>query len=248
MEVKRYEFDPKQAYQLVVVTNPDGSAKTERLDFYSLYLNNIAVNLHYDREPTFWGYYRLWLEFVQDSNGKWLNRSLHTSIVYKVEETDSCVKIHTNNSIYHLQKAKIQEPVFQEDAELIELYLSLQEHSYFCKGFYYDENSNPHELFVHINIGFAVDTALIGTAEDAIWGVYACRYYIRPDKIEFYDTLYGQQDYSKPILIHNIGNKDLVVGFEFFDHTWTIKPGESKRIVSYNPTGVDEKQQQESCE
>lgn len=49
-----------------------------------------------------------------------------------------------------------------------------------------------------------------------------------PDTIEFYNTLYRQQDYSRRILVHKI---PLVIQFEGFRAAWTILTGESKMIT-----------------
>ena len=59
-----------------------------------------------------------------------------------------------------------------------------------------------------------------------------CRYFPNA-KVEFYDTLYGQQDYSTPMLIHNTGKRDLVVGFQMYPYEWKIEPGTSKHIMPY---------------
>ena len=70
-----------------------------------------------------------------------------------------------------------------------------------------------------------------------------CRFYLRnaaKEFIEFYDTLYGQQEYSIPILIHNVGEKDLIIKFEGCSETWIIKAGESNNIIPYVSKGEDE--------
>lgn len=230
-----YAFDVDQAYQLVKVTNADGSTKTSRPDFYNYYMGCRAVRLHFDSQPAFEDKYRLWLHFVQDKNGRWIHRTLHTSIVYKIMETDAGIEVHTHNSIYYLVKTELKEAEYQDEAELVELYLSLDDEENFCKGFFYDSSKEAHELFLRIHVGMFVDTALIGTKE----GIKLCRYYITPEKVEFYDTLYKQQDYSVPMLIHNNGSQNLVICFEFLDLTWTIRPGESERITPYRPIGSD---------
>lgn len=239
MNKNMYDFDLEQAYQLVKITNSNGTTKEERPDFYKLYLGCKAVGIQFDSQPDFENKHRLWMHFIQDENGNWIRRDLHTSIVYQINETVDGIEVHTHNSIYYLQKTVLEEPEYREEAELIELYLSLDDNCNFCKGFYYDCNKEKHELFPYIHVGLVVDTALVGIKERIEECDFLCRYYIWPDKIEFYNTIYQQQDYSVPILVHNNGSQNLIVCFEFMNVTWTIKPGESKRIVPYRLDGAD---------
>ena len=45
-------------------------------------------------------------------------------------------------------------------------------------------------------------------------------------------SLYGQQDYSTPMLIHNTGKRDLIVGFQMYPYEWKIEVGTSKQTFS----------------
>ena len=234
-----YAFDPDQAYQLTKVTNADGLAKTSRLDFYNYYMGCRAVRLHFDAQPTYENKHRFWMHFVQDENGNWIQRNLHTSIVYKIIETDVELEVHTHNSIYHLVKTELKETEYQDEAELIELYLSMDDEDNFCKGFYYDSDKRVYELLPCIHVGMFADTALIGIKEDNGSMTGLCRYYIEPDKVEFYDTACNQQGNRIPMLIHNNGSENLKISFQFMDLTWTIKSGESRKIIPYRPEGSD---------
>jgi len=132
----------------------------------------------------------------------------------------------------------LKEPVFQDEAELIELYLSTGSHDMFCTGYYYDADKNPHELVNHMHVGTFQDSCLI-MQKDRI-GATVCRFFPFPDSIEFYDTIYHQQDYSRRMLIHNAGKTPIQVKFERFPAKWTIQPGDSKIIVPYSTDGVDQ--------
>lgn len=234
-----FDFDPDQAYQLIKVMNSDGTVKTERQDFYNYYMGCRAICLHFDSQPVYEGKHRLWLYFVQNEDGGWIQRNLHTSIVYKIVETKDGVEIHTHNSIYCLQKTILKEVEYQDEAELLELYLSMDDEDNFCKGFYYDNSKKAYELFPRINIGMFVDTVLLGIKEDSGGVKGMCRYYIEPDQIEFYDTARNQEGNRIPMLIHNNGSENLKICFQFMDLTWTIKSGESKKIIPYRPEGSD---------
>ena len=177
--------------------------------------------------------------FKRDSRGNYINRNIHTSLVDYVEETENGLKIHTENSIYILEKTVLEHTELLDAANLIELYLSLDDNYYLCKGYYYDFEKKAHELYTNIHVGLMVDSCLIGTIEGRQWGNFICRYFLGGERIVFYDTLYHQQDYSMPMLIHNNGSGNMVICFDGFSETWTIKPGESKRIVPYSSEGAD---------
>lgn len=236
---ERYEFDRNKAYKLVAITDHDGRDKSHTHYFYEERLNCIATYLEYRSKPSHGEYYQMRMVCVQDENGTWICRPLRTSTVWKVEETEKGINIHTSNTIYVLEETTLKEPVYQDEANLIELYLGMEEQHNFAKGFYYNEEKKTEELYDDMHVGTFTDTILIGTYKDSIWGEYVCRYYYRDTDIEFYDTLYGQQDYSTPMLIHNVGKTDLRICFERYDRHWTIKPGESKRIIPYQPDGAD---------
>ena len=245
IDKEKYKFDPDQAYRLTGVTNANGSKKTERLDFYNKYLGCIVTFINYDEFAYDDGRFRLWLYFKRDPKGKHIHRNIHTSLVNYVEETEFGLNIHTENSTYVLEKTVLEQEIVLDAADLIELYLSMDDNYYFCKGFYYNSEKKAYELYTYIHVSFTVDSCLIGTNEGIQWGNFVCRYYLSGDRITFYNTLYHQQDYSIPMLIHNNGTSDLIICFEGFSETWTIRPGEAKRIIPYNPAGADEKQQQE---
>ncbi len=239
-EIKRFEFDKQQAYKLIAVTDKEGNDKTHSQPLYADAEGCIAVNLRYDEGSDYNGFQRMHLDFVQDEKGNWINRGIHTSSVYEVKPTEKGIAIHTHNSIYVLENAVLKDTPICTNKNTIELYLSLDDRYHFGKGFYWDENGEPHELVADINVGMFTDTVLIGLPDKRIGGDYICRYYYRSD-IKFYDTLYHQQDYSKPMLIHNTSkDKPLQISFEFYDKKWTLAPGESKQIMPFNPMGSDE--------
>lgn len=236
----KYQFDSQQAYRLIAVTDRDGNDKTYSDELYSCVAGCVARDLRYDERTSYGGLYRMYLNFVQDETGTWINRTIHTSPVCEVKETEDGIAIYTNNSVYRFKKAALMNTPVCSEKNVIELYLSIEENYHFAKGFYCDGDGVAHELSTHIHVGMFVDTVLIGTKDVGVGGDYVCRYYYR-DTIEFYDTLYHQQDYSTPMLIHNTSNHyDLIVRFEGYDKQWTIAPGESKRIVPFSPVGADE--------
>lgn len=236
---KRYEFDTEQAYRLVAVTDKNGRDKEHYRDFYEAIVKCVAVNFHYDDVPSHEEYYRSRMKFVRNELGQPVCRSLHTSTVWSVEETENGVKLMTSNSIYVFEKAEIKEIPKLEEANLIELYMSLEDDYCFGAGFYYDAEKNAHELREYVHLGMFQDSVLIHIVKDELLMDCACRYFPMGNSVEFYDTLYCEQDYSTPMLIHNTGKQELQIRFQMYEHVWTIKPGESKRIIPFKPDGAD---------
>lgn len=166
------------------------------------------------------------IEFAFNTRGEWTNKNIRTSMVSQIVEKDNLFKIYTANSIYVFEPAEKPVPVYQDAAELIELYIN-DEMNCFCKGFYYDENKQPEELFSMTHLGMVVDSCLICTKEGVFFSSPICRYFIRNNGVEFYDTLYNQQDYSTKMLIHNTADVAMTISFEFSDVIYEIAPGES---------------------
>lgn len=240
---KRFEFDREQAYKLVAVLDKDGNDKTNSKDLYSNAKGCIAVNLRHDEDFIYDGMWRIYLDFVQDEDGSWINRGIHTSPVYEVRTTEAGIEIHTHYSVYVFEKAKLKDTPICSNQNTIELYLSLDEKYNFAKGFYWDNNGESHELEADIHEGTFVDTVLIGYPEENLWGNYVCRYYLNNRNVEFYDTLYHQQEYNTPMLIHNTSkNKKLTICFEGYDKQWTVLPGDSKEIIPFNPINADKEE------
>lgn len=147
------------------------------------------------------------------------------------------MKISTMNSVYILERAELAEAEPRDEAELIELYLSC-EGMCFCKGFYYDAEKKRHELECLVHVGMHTDSCLICIADDGL-GSIACRYFPGERGVEFYDTIYNQQDYSTRMLIHNSDTRPLEIRFERFDAVWTIEPDGEKYIMPYSYEGSD---------
>lgn len=216
-------------YRLIAVTDREGKDKSNSNDLYSERIGCIGRNIHYDFDN------RVFVDFIEDADGKPILRGLHTSVVEDLTETEEKLTITTMNTVYTLEAAELAPAVYLEETNLIELYLSERSH-HFVKGVYYDEKGTPHNLDVLLHLGMLTDTALVSFEEPDLQGEnFVCRYYVRHgSNIEFYDTLYHQQEYKTPMLIHNVGDVPLCISFEMFDAQWTIAPRESERITPPN--------------
>lgn len=224
-------WDRKAAYRLTDVQDHQGHSRVESRKLYRDRVGCLATDLHWDG-PT------LRMTFVRDGAGNYIKRHLHTSTVLGVEERDGLLAVKTENSVYLLEPAGEAVPpepplCFPADAlgegykgELIELYL-MEENDHFAKGTYWDARGTAHPLGVSRHLGTVVDSCLL-YREDGEPGQYYGRYYLEsPGEVEFYDTLYGQQDYSVPILIHNCGTIPLTISLEGYGQAGTVDPGKA---------------------
>lgn len=212
-------------YCLHQVLDHNGAIKND-----ALYLNRVGCltkNIRKGHVASD-GSYVICMTFSQDEHGMPINRTLRTSPVTKILETDGRLEIHTQNSIYVFREAKMSEPCYLDEANLIELFLS-DEGYQFCAGFYYDEMKNPHKLHEYVHVGMFQDSVLIHFGDNP--GDTACRYFPFGNVIEFYDTLYHQQPYEIPMLIHNQGCESLTIRFQGFRQRWSIEPGAQTRII-----------------
>lgn len=222
----------EKTYRLTAILDRQGSRRSEsdskRKEFYRSLEGCIAQNI---REGTylFSGEKIMRIDIIQDPDGNWINRNFYTSPVEKICETeDGGLEITTVRSVYRFEPAEPKAPVYQDDAELIELYLCDQNYQ-FSAGFYYDADKQPHQLRDTVHMGSVRDSVLIFQSDN--FSNCVCRYFPLGSTVEFYDTIYQQQDYSRRILIHNTGSTPLTIRFQGFPASWTIQPGESEMII-----------------
>jgi len=92
------------------------------------------------------------------------------------------------------------------------------------------------------------DCVLVGTSDEVLMWEMAgssCRYYLDGPSIEFFKKPSEEEDevnYPVPMVIHNICKRPLTICFEGIDETWTIQPGENKRIIPWRTDGADSKE------
>lgn len=221
----------KKTYRLTAILDRQGNRRSEsdpkHREFYRSLEGCIAQNI---REGTylFSAEKIMRVDIIQEPDGNWINRNFHTSPVEEVREIeDGGLEITTMRSVYRFEPAEPKAPVYQDDAELIELYLCEQNYQ-FAAGFYYDANKQPHQLKDSVHLGIQ-DSVLIFQSDN--FSNCVCRYFPFGSTVEFYDTIYQQQDYSQRILIHNTGTIPLTIHFQGFKDTWTIQPGASQMIM-----------------
>lgn len=235
-------LDRNAAYRLKDVQDYEGNSRVESRKLYRDRVGCLATDLHRDGET-------LRMTFVRDPAGNFIKRHLHTSRVVCLEERDGLLVVKTLYSVYLLEPvgaeslagvpdifpaAVLDEPY---EGELIELYL-MEENDHFGKGIYWDAQGNAHPLAVTHHLGMVVDSCLIFDPQEGPERFYG-RYYLQsPGEVEFYDTLYGQQDYSVPILIHNCGTIPLTISLEGYGQMGRVDPG-AAALFRLGRTGED---------
>ena len=222
------EIDRNKYYKLIDVLNLEGVSKVEERDLYKTIINCTGTNIRakYIDSQNF--IYKV--SFVLNAKGQWTNESLRTSLVSDVLQEENILKIFTMNSIYVFKEAEEPKTIYTNSSDLIELFLN-DKRNHFCKGIYYDENKCPHELFDVVNVGMFVDSCLISLEDDGFYSDIVCRYFIKSSDIEFYDTLYNQQDYSTKMKIHNTAEVPLTITFEWSDVSYEIPSGECIEFI-----------------
>lgn len=244
-EIKeRYEFDPAKAYRLVAVTDKEGNDKSTHKSFYKDRIGCVATNFRYDDFPVTENLYRLNMNFIRNQNGMFANRGLRTSVIFGVNETEKGFELVTAHSIYTFEGAEINEIPISDERNVIELFLSNEDYYQFAKGFYHDEQGEVYELISNIHLGTFQDSVLVRFVPNEKINGYVCRYFPEANGINFYNTIYGQQGYSTPIRVHNVGESPFLVRFDRYSYTWTINPGENKLIVPYTQDGADPREEE----
>ena len=231
----------EKTYRLVSILDREGNRRADveprHADFYRNLEGCIARNIREDtsfyRDGTF-----ARVDVIQDPCGRWINHNFKTSPLEEIRELDDGgLELITMRSVYRFEPAEMVPPVYQDAANLIELYMTVDNYQ-FCNGYFYDDNKEPHQLSYYVHAGMFQDSVLV-RREDALMGDYVCRYFPLGTKIKFYNTLYREQNYAYPMLIHNTSDVPIKIEFEYLRATWTILPGESRMITPGSTEGAD---------
>ena len=218
-----FEFAEGKYYQLTDVRDLFGRSKAHTRDLYSTRVSCITRHIRLCPYSSDVEGLCLHAHFIQDANGNFVNKNLRTSLISEiVEADDGGIEVITANSIYVFEPATLMEPEFREATNLIELWLGSGDHR-FDKGVHYDADGNPHILQLSIHLGAVRDSFLICHMDNP--SVTIARYFSGYQGIEFYDTIYGQQDYAVPMRIHNTADYELSVRFQFAKIEHRIEPG-----------------------
>ncbi len=229
VKLKDLEKYKGKNYKLIDILNYNLVSKVESKPMYKGIINCTTKSF---RERNFGNNhsgedkFAIRIDFAFNARGEWTNKNIRTSMVSQIIETDNLLKIYTANSIYIFETTEKPVPVYQDSAQLIELFIN-DEMNRFCKGFYYDENKEPHMLDCFTNYEMNETCGHVHIWENNRISETVCRFYIHEKGIEFYDTLYHQQDYSKKMLIHNTADNPITISFQFSDVSYVIAPGGS---------------------
>lgn len=115
---------------------------------------------------------------------------------------------------------------------LVELYFD-DNYEHFCRGVYYDQECVAHSLVGEFRMGMFTDTYSIFYGEKERQKRPLLRYYMGADYVEFYESNFADPE-STRIIIHNIGEQELKVAFQYGEVLWKLEPGEQKEIKRFN--------------
>lgn len=240
-----FTFDERKAYKFISVKGNFGQDLSEH-NFFRNILNCIAVNFRWEEKNSDFYFPGICMTFVQKSDGTWIRRPLHVGGVSRIFETESVLEIYTNTAVYVFEAAFLREPTFLDEASVLELYMSFNEVSCFGKGYFYDALKNPHELYKYELCGKNPGPVFLQYEEGSILHC-SCTYQVITKGVEFHVTPHREQNSFMPMVIHNTGDYPILIWFHRGSKTWTILPGETKRIIPFDPYGasIEEKNKNE---
>lgn len=221
-----FEFVEGKHYQLVDVRDLFGRSKAHMSELYSARVGCITPYIRMRPYDSKVDGLCLYVYFNQDADGNFVNRHLRTSEISEIIEGEE-IEVITANSIYVFKPAEPKEPEYREASNLIELWLGTGDYL-FDKGIHYDADGAPHLLTNSIHLGNIQDSFLICHRDNP--SITVARYFSGFQGIEFYDTIYGQQDYSMPILVHNTADYELSIRFQFAKIEYRVESGREKLI------------------
>lgn len=221
-----FEFVEGKHYQLVDVRDLFGRSKVHMSELYSARVGCITPYIRMRPYDSKVDGLCLYVYFNQDADGNFVNRHLRTSEISEIIEGEE-IEVITANSIYVFKPAAPKEPEYREASNLIELWLGTGDYL-FDKGIHYDADGAPHLLTNSIHLGNIQDSFLICHRDNP--SITVARYFSGFQGIEFYDTIYGQQDYFMPILVHNTADYELSIRFQFAKIEYRVESGREKLI------------------
>lgn len=221
-----FEFAEDKYYQLLDVRDLFGRSKAHMNELYSRRVGCITDNIYIRPYSSQTEGLHLYVWFTQDKDGNFINRRLRTSEVSEVIVGED-IQVITANSIYVFRETQPKTPELRQATNLLEFWLGTGDYL-FDKGVHYDDSGVPHLLTNSVHLGTFQDSCLIQYQETMCPTV--ARFFPHHAGVEFYDTIYGQQDYSTPMLIHNTGKMPLTVEFQFGGVEHIIEPGEDLLI------------------
>ena len=218
-------------YKLVAVTDIDGRDKASSNEFYRKYIGFITGDMIYDMKEAGNEYFRLWIYFDKDDEGNWVSHRVHTTGVRKIVETDAGFNIYTKNSIYIFESVDYDESFLTSTKNLIELFLSSEVNGYFCRGIYYDEDGNTHILNADLHINLLANFVELHkrTNDQEL----LMRFLLSQEGMVLSDVLRNTEIGYIPLLIHNMGNTPIQIGYMGWAGKHSIMPNEDKIITPY---------------
>lgn len=136
------------------------------------------------------------------------------------------------------------EELFKNNGLWMELHLTDERYK-FVKGFLHFDGQDVEMDAITYFVPELPDAMIVGSTDEVnMWKMNGsmCRYFLDDRVIEFFKKPGDEEDevnYPVPMVIHNTCIRPLSICFEGMDATWTIPPGENKRIIPWRMDGAD---------
>lgn len=218
-----YIPDAEKAYRLVEVTNLDKTPKTDSLAFYEERLGCVGkLKLSPDAAP---GKSCLWVQFYRDARGRRTNLQLQTSPLWEMTCSDGILQATTFRSLYYFEETTLPSPVYLQEKNLVELYLTRTGND-FCEGYWYDGDGTPHPLHCITHLGMVADSYLL----QADGFGFICRYFTSLQGISLYRSLHSRDVEYAAYLVHNECDRPLQIRFASREESFVVPAGETLRV------------------
>ena len=178
------------------------------------------------------------IDLLQGPDGKCIHGSIEINLLEDVRELENGdLEIVTTDCVCCFEPVVAAQDLYPEDGAMIELYLC-NDHIQFDSGLYVDDHGSPHVLDAVVNLGRVHHNVAVVRKDRPFATV--CTYIPMGDCIKLYSMFYHQQKYARRFVVHNIGTSPLKITFERNPESWTIQPGQARRLTKECCDGAGE--------
>ncbi len=228
MKERKLYLNTQPVYRLVKITDCNGLDKSNTNSLYQERIQCVGRIRRCEVGK------RMSIHFIEDQDANPICLYLNSSEVLIKEELEDSLVVTTKNTVYTFVKTeRTLPPLLNMQGNVIELYYT-EEGNTMAAGFFYVEDMII-ELEASEHIGMFVDSLIIQVNREVegivpYWDI--CRYYLAPNSMRFYKTIYQRDSLIEDctIVIHNTTEENVAVSFEFGERAWYISPKETLAI------------------
>ena len=168
------------------------------------------------------------IDIIRGWDLRWQNCRIQIEGVETFQEReDGCLKLQTQNSVIIFKPVDEYELIQPDMGGEVDLYLS-DKNAQLIAGIYRDTNQKHHFLKSVLHLGYGAESVYVELEDKP--GSSLVRYFPMGSHIQFCGMFDSRHIYSGRIRIHNCGKIPLQISFAGCPETWTIQPGEARRI------------------